>query len=67
MEQIERAAELAMVALLGFLDAVQVGVEIVLLRPRGAVNSLQHFVLGITAPIRTGQLGQLEHPQLAGR
>ena len=56
-----------MVALFGFLDAVQVGVEIFLLGPGRAVDPLQHLVLGVAAPVRAGELGQLEHAQLAGR
>jgi hypothetical protein len=45
VEQIELPAELAMVALLGFFQHVQVGVEFFLLRPGGAVDALQLLVL----------------------
>ena len=41
MEQVHLAAELAVVALLGLLDLMQVGFELVLGRPRGAVDALQ--------------------------
>ncbi len=58
---------LAVVALLGFLDPVEVRVEVVLLRPRGAVDPLQHLVLRVAAPVRAGELHQLEHLELAGR
>jgi hypothetical protein len=40
-EQVELLAEHAMVALLGFFDAVQVGVEILLREKRRAVDALQ--------------------------
>jgi hypothetical protein len=35
-------------------------------RPAGAVDALQHGVLGIAAPIGAGHLGQLEGLELAG-
>ncbi len=56
-----------MVALLRFLDAVQVRVEVFLLRPRRAVDPLQHLVARIAAPVRAGDLHQLEHLELARR
>ena len=67
VEQVERAAELAVVALLGLLDPVQVGVEIFLPGPGGAVDPLQHLVSRVAAPVRAGKLRQLEHLELAGR
>ncbi len=67
MEKVELAPELAMVALLRFLDAVQVSVEIVLSRPRGAVDPLQHFVARIAAPVRSCETRELEYLELAGR
>ena len=66
MEEVELAPKLSMVALLGFLEAVQVRVLILLLRPGGAVDPLQHLVLRIAAPVRAGELHQLEDAQLAG-
>ncbi len=41
MEKVHLAAELAVVALLGFLELLQVGLELVLGRERGAVDALQ--------------------------
>ena len=51
-EQVELAAELAVVALLGLLEAVQVLVELLLRRPRGAVDPLEHRVGLVAAPVR---------------
>ena len=45
MEQVELAAELAVVALLGFLDLLQVGVELFLLGEGGAVDARQHRIV----------------------
>ena len=67
VEQVELAAELAVVALLGLLDAFEVGVLVFLLRPRGAVDPLQHLVARVAAPVGAGDLHQLEHLELAGR
>ena len=52
MEQVHLAAELAVVALLRFLDLMKVGVEFVLLCERGAVDARQHRVVAVAAPIR---------------
>ena len=67
VEQVELRAELAVVALLGLLEHLQVGVLVFLLRPCGAVDPLQHFVLRVAAPVRAGDAHQLEHLELAGR
>ena len=68
VEQVELAAELAMVALLGFLDLLEVGVEVFLLGERRAVDARQHRVVGVAAPIGAGHLHQLEGvADLAGR
>ena len=66
VEQIELLAELAVVALLRLLQPVQVGVLVLLLRPRRAVDPLQHLVLRVAAPVGARHLHQLEHLQLAG-
>ena len=60
VEQIHLAAELAVVALLGFLDLLEIGVEFLLLGEGGAVDARQHFAVGIAAPIGAGDLHQLE-------
>ena len=67
VKQIETASDLAMVALLGFLDLVQVGVERLLAGPGGAVDARQHFVARIAAPVGAGDFHQFEGLELAGR
>ena len=66
VEEIELAADLAVVALLGLFEADEVVLEVLLARPRRAVDALQHLVARIAAPIGAGDLHQLEHFQLAG-
>ena len=67
MEQVHLAAEPAMVALLGFLELLEIGVELFLLGEGGAVDARQHRV-GIAAPIGARDLHQLEGvADLAGR
>ena len=51
-EQVELAAQLAMVALLGLLEPVEVGVERFLGLPGGAVDPLELLVLLVAAPVR---------------
>ena len=68
VKQIELAAELAVVALLGFLDLLQIGVEVFLFRKRRAVDPRQHRIVAVAAPIGAGDLHQLERiADLAGR
>ena len=68
MEQVQLAAEPAVVALLGFLDLLQIRVELFLLRERRAVDAGQHRIVGIAAPIGARHLHQLEGvADLAGR
>ena len=57
MEQIHLAAQLAVVALFGFLDHMQIGLQVFFIAPARAVNALQHFIIAVAAPIGTGQLG----------
>jgi hypothetical protein len=66
VEQIELLAELAVVALLGLLEHVQIGVQVLLLGPGGAVDALQLLVLRVAAPVGAGHLHQLEDLELAG-
>ena len=68
MEQVELAAELAVVAALGLLEPEEVLVELLLARPGGAVDALQLGVVGIAAPIGAGHVHQLEGlAETAGR
>ena len=60
MKQIHLAPEAPVIALFSFFQAMEIGLEVLLRRPGGAVNALQHFVVGIAAPIGAGDLGQLE-------
>ena len=55
-----------MVALLGLLEHLEVGVLVFLVRPGGAVDALEHLVLRVAAPVRAGDAHQLEDLQLAG-
>src|SRR5262249_15984932 len=45
MKQVHFAAELAMIALLRFLDLLEIGVELFLLCESGAVDARKHFAL----------------------
>src|SRR5690606_9863108 len=60
VEEIERAAELAVVALLGFLQTGQVRLEALLVGPSRSVDALEHLVARVPAPIGAGELRQLE-------
>ncbi len=64
-EQVERHAEPAVVALLRLFAAPQVGVELFLRRPRGAVDALEHRALLVAAPVGPGRAEQLERADLA--
>ena len=67
-EQVELAAELAVVAPLGLLDPVEVLLERLLGLPGGAVDALQLLVLLVAAPVRRGAAHQLERRDpLGGR
>ena len=60
MEQVHLLADLAVVALLGFLHPRDIGVQLLLVAPGGAVDALELRVLGVTAPVGAGNLSQLE-------
>ena len=65
-EEVELGAELAMVALAGFLQPGLVGLERFAAGPRGAVEALQLLVALITAPVRRGVAGERERRDVAG-
>src|SRR5262249_35547368 len=67
VEEVELAAELAVIALLRLLEAPEILVELVLRRPRGAVDALEHRVLLVPAPVRAGRGEQLERLERARR
>jgi len=60
IEEIQLAPELSMVALLRFLDAPEILVQLVGGEPRGPVDALEHRVLLAAAPVRTRRGEQLE-------
>ncbi len=67
VEQVHLAPELAVVALLGLFDLLEIGVELVLLGEGGAVDAREHLAIGIAAPIGARDLHQLEgRADLAG-
>ena len=60
MEEVELAAEPAMVAAFGFFELKEVLIELLLARKRGAVDALQLGIFRVAAPIRAGDVHQLE-------
>src|ERR1700690_651711 len=66
MEQVQFPADAPVVALFGFFETREVFLELLFACPRRAVNTLQHLVARIAAPVGTGDLHQLECPELAG-
>ena len=65
-EQVERDAQLAVVALLRLGAPPQELVQFLLRRPGRAVDALEHRPLLVAAPVRTGDREQLERPHVAG-
>ena len=66
VEELHLAPEAPMVALLGFLEPVQISLELLLVRPGGAVDALEHLVPRIAPPVGAGDLEELEGADLAG-
>ena len=60
MEEIHLAAKLSVIALLGFLEAMQIVLELVLRREGRAVDALKLRVVAVAAPIGARELHQLE-------
>ena len=69
VEQVHLLADLAMVALGRLLEPHEMGVELLLVEPGGAVDPAEHRVLGVAAPIGARHPRQLERlrVELAGR
>lgn len=65
-EQVELAAELAVVALLGLGEELQVRLELLLGGPGGAVDALEHRVLLAAAPVGGRVAHQLERRDVPG-
>ena len=59
-EQLLIAADLAMVALLRFLQTVEVLLQLLFRQERGAVDALHRLVAGVALPVRVGRAQQLE-------
>ena len=55
-----------MVTLLGLFQAHKVLLQVFLAGPGGAINTLEHLVLAVTAPVSAGQFHELEVFELAG-
>ena len=66
-EELHLAAELLVVALLRLLDAVEVLLQLVLRRERRSVDSAEHLVLRVAAPVRARRRRQFERLDRAGR
>src|SRR3546814_2035714 len=68
MEGVQLAAEAPVVALFSLLQHGEVGLELLLVLPAGAVDALELRVARVAAPVGAGDLHQLERmPELAGR
>ena len=65
-KQVELFAEHAMVALLRFFDAGEVGVEIFLGEEGSAIDALQLRILFVSQPVGAGDVEQLEGFDLSG-
>ena len=50
----------------GLLDLGEVGVEVLLVEERGAVDPLEHLAVGLALPVGAGDREQLERADLAG-
>ena len=59
-EQVELLAQFTMVALFRFSQHVQICVQVVFLFKSRAVNTLEHLIVFIAAPVRAGNGQQLE-------
>ena len=65
-EQVEVLAELAVVALLGLFQTVEVLLELLLAPERGPVDARQHPVPLVAAPVGAGHVEELERADLPG-
>ena len=59
-EEVEVAAEAAVVALAGHLECLEIRRQLLLGRPGGAVDAREHRVVLVAAPVGAGQRGELE-------
>ena len=66
VEEVHVLAKLAVVAAGGLFEHVQISLQLILRRERGAVDTLQHLILRVAAPVSAGHLHQLMHLQHTG-
>jgi hypothetical protein len=66
VEQVLLLRDPPVVALLGLLDPLDMGLELLGVGPGGAVDALQLLVLRVAAPVRAGDAGELERLEEAG-
>ncbi len=60
VEQIHLAAEFAMVAFFGFFQHFQISLEVFFVRPGRCINTLQHFLGRVAAPVCACDFHQFE-------
>src|SRR5688500_7257281 len=66
-EQVELAAQLAMVALLRLLDAPEVPIQLFLRFPRRAIDALEHRPRLVAAPVGARGVEELESAEILRR
>ena len=60
MIQVKLLANFTVVTLGGFFKTLQIGIQRFFICPRGTVDTLQHFIVAVAAPVGTGGFHQLE-------
>src|SRR5439155_24734118 len=65
--QVELSSELSVISSLGFLEELEMPLEIGFVGPRRAIDPLQHGVSLVAPPIRARDARQLEGSELGGR
>src|SRR3990167_4236618 len=60
LEEPELLAQLSMISLLGLLEHHEIGLQLFFVGERDAVNPLQVFLGSVSAPVRGGELRELE-------
>ena len=58
--QVELLTDFTVVTLGGFFQTLQVGIQRFFICPRGAVDTLQHFIVAVAAPVGSGGFHQLK-------
>src|SRR5512132_1819714 len=66
-EQVQLAPELPVIAALRLLHPVEIRLQVLLGRPRGPVDPLEHGTRLVAPPVRAGQLQQDERAEPPGR